>query len=328
MNKETQNELMPTGPGDVLRQKRQQSGIGLEQVAKEIRIRLEHLEAIESGDTQHIPQVYLNGYIRSYARYLGLPTGAIDQHLAHAKGSDPVVQSVFSAALPKSSDDRWFKATSYVLASVVVIALVWQFTTEAVRFSQGEPVARPDGTDSSFDGAQGSSAENKANKNKSPVAAKSHLQASIAPLEDVQPKRPQISQSGAEGAWSAISLAGSGEEPKVALLEGQQSFRINASADSWVEIVDGNGKKVEMDLLRAGNERNYVAIAPVKLLLGRASSIELSSNGEPIDLAPYTRGNVARITLGDTDANQIETHDPVLEPDTADEVSEADTPQD
>jgi len=112
------------------------------------------------------------------------------------------------------------------------------------------------------------------------------------------------------------------------LLEGQQSFRIAASADSWIEIVDGNGKKVEMDLLRAGNERNYVAIAPVKLLLGRASSIELTNNGEPIDLAPYTRGNVARITLGDTAANPVEAQDPVLEPAAADEVTEADTPQD
>ncbi|MDZ4730516.1 MAG: DUF4115 domain-containing protein [Xanthomonadales bacterium] len=328
MNTETQNELIPTGPGDVLRHKRQQSGIGLEQAAKEVRIRLDHLVAIESGDTQHIPQVYLNGYIRSYARYLGLPAGAIDQHLIHAKGSEPIVQSVFSVALPKNPNDRWFKATSYVLASVVVIALVWQFTAEAVRFSQGEPVARPGGSDSTFDGVEGSPAESNTSKNKSPVATKSHLQASIAPLEGVQPKRPQISQSGAEGAWSAITQAGSDAEPKVTLLEGQQSFRIAASADSWIEIVDGNGKKVEMDLLRAGNERNYVAIAPVKLLLGRASSIELSNNGEPIDLAPYTRGNVARITLGDMAVNPVEAQDPALEPDAADEVTGADSPQD
>jgi hypothetical protein len=34
------------------------------------------------------------------------------------------------------------------------------------------------------------------------------------------------------------------------------------------------------------------------LLLGRASSIELSYNGKPVDLAPHTRGNVARVTLG------------------------------
>jgi cytoskeletal protein RodZ len=150
VNTESQNELIPTGPGDVLRHKRLQLGTSLEQAAREARIRQDQLEAIESGDTQHIPQVYLKGYIRNYARYLGLPSGAIEKHLVHAKGLEPEVQSVFSAALPRNPDDRWFKATSYVLASVVVIALVWQFTTEAVRFSQGEPVARSSDSEADF----------------------------------------------------------------------------------------------------------------------------------------------------------------------------------
>jgi cytoskeleton protein RodZ len=304
VNTESQSELIPTGPGDVLRHRRQQAGISLEQAARESRIREDHLSAIESGETRHIPQVYLNGYIRNYARYLGLPAGSIDKHLVHARGSEPGVQSVFSTTLPRSRDDRWFRATSYVLASVVVIALVWQFTAEAVRFSQGDPVARSGGTEAEFDQATGSDTENSNSTAGSRQASKSHLQASIAPLEDVQRRRPEISQSGAEGAWSAISDVGSTAQKTIPLTEGQQSFRIEASADSWVEIIDGNGQKIEMDLLRAGNGRDYVAMAPVKLLLGRAASIELTHNGEPVDLAPFTRGNVARITLDDgNDAN-------------------------
>lgn len=327
MNTETQKELIPTGPGDVLRHQRQQSGTALEQVAKDTRIRLDHLVAIESGDTRHIPQVYLNGYIRSYARYLGLPAGEIDKHLAYAKGAETVVQSAFANAIPKNPDDRWFKATSYVLASVVVIALVWQFTTEAVRFSQGSPVVQADATDATVNRATDSATLAAANKVNPPLVAKSHLQASIAPLEDVPRSRPQISSSGAEGAWSAITQAGSADEPTVSLTAGQQAFRINASADSWVEIVDGNGKKVEMDLLRAGNGRNYVAMAPVKLLLGRASSIELTHNGKAVDLAPYTRGNVARITLDDTIESPAEASDTVLESSSSENAAETDLPQ-
>ena len=311
MNIESQNELIPTGPGDVLRHKRQKSGISLEQAAKGSRIRLDQLEAIECGDTQNIPQVYLRGYIRNYARYLGLPDGEIDKHLMHAKGSEPNVQSVFSSTLPRNPDDRWFKATSYVLASVVVIALVWQFTTEAVRFSQGEPVARL--VDSEADSETGESAAVETPK-ATRQSANSHLRASIAPLEDVQRSHPQISRSGAESAWSAISdQAGSTIEATPPLAAGQQSFRIQASADSWVEIVDGNGQNIEMDLLRAGKGREYVAMAPVRLLLGRAASIELTHNGEPVDLAPYTRGNVARITLGGVPEEPVDNNTPLLQ---------------
>ena len=33
-------------------------------------------------------------------------------------------------------------------------------------------------------------------------------------------------------------------------------------------------------------------------MIGRASAVELVLNGEPVDLGPHTRGNVARMTLG------------------------------
>lgn len=299
MNTESQSELIPISPGDVLRHKRIQLGLSPEQAALGAKIRLDHLIAIETAETQHIPQVYLNGFIRNYARFLGLPAGSIDKHLPYARGSEPVVQSVFTLALPKNPDDRWFKATSYVLASVVVIALVWQFTNEAVRFSQGDPVNRLSGSEAGLDGAKppGTDGDVAAKKPQSPST--SHLQASIAPLEDVRRNRPAISGSGAESAWSAISQVSATDESAQTLMAGEQSFSISASADSWVEIVDGKGNKIEMDLLRAGNGRSYVALAPVKLLLGRASSIELTHNGEMVDLAPYTRGNVARITLSD-----------------------------
>jgi len=48
--------------------------------------------------------------------------------------------------------------------------------------------------------------------------------------------------------------------------------------------------------------------------LGRASSIELFHNGSEIDLAPYTRGNVARITLGDIEPPVTETGEVSNEP--------------
>ncbi|HKX55711.1 MAG TPA: helix-turn-helix domain-containing protein, partial [Xanthomonadales bacterium] len=296
--------------------------------------RQDYLEAIESGDTRHIPQVYLKGYIRTYARYLGLPAGTIEKHLVHAKGSEPVVQSVFTSALPRASDDRWFKATSYVLASVVVIALVWQFTTEAVRFSQGEPVARSADSATEFDAVDIPADVGSKSAKNSTLPAKSHLQASIAPLEDVRRSHPQISRSGAESAWSAIGdQVDSANDQAPVLAAGQQSFSIQASADSWVEIVDGNGRKVEMDLLRAGKVREYVAVAPVRLLLGRAASIQLTHNGEPVNLAPYTRGNVARITLGNGSEDPVDASplQPQAEPsdqpaaDPAEDIAEADS---
>jgi cytoskeleton protein RodZ len=269
--------------------------LSLEKASLVLRIKPDVLGAIESGSTEHVPSVYLKGYIRSYARYLGLPQTAVEKHLLTARGADPVVESVFNVAPPRTPSDRWFKATSYVLASAVVLALVWQFTTEAVRFSQGDPLLRPAQNGQMQDGTQASNTQAG-----SPVLAEpakrlpnTHLRASIASMntdaEFVEVGLP----SAAEGAWAAVS----NRDAVVPAAGEPGTLEIVTSADSWVEILGSNGEKIEMDLLRAGSRRSYNATPPIRLLLGRASSVEVFHNGEKVDLAPYTRGNVARITL-------------------------------
>jgi cytoskeleton protein RodZ len=54
---------------------------------------------------------------------------------------------------------------------------------------------------------------------------------------------------------------------------------------------------MELDLVRAGNERAYTGSGPFQVMLGRASAVEMTLDGEAVDLAPYTRGDVARLTL-------------------------------
>ena len=55
---------------------------------------------------------------------------------------------------------------------------------------------------------------------------------------------------------------------------------------------------MEMDLIRAGSRREYEGEAPFSVMVGRASAVELAMDGQPVDLGPFTRGNVARLTLG------------------------------
>ena len=77
-----------------------------------------------------------------------------------------------------------------------------------------------------------------------------------------------------------------------------------------VEILDGKGAQLELDLIRAGHERAYTGTGPFQVMLGRASAVELTLDGEPVDLSPHTRGNVARLTLGgETAAGTSETAD-------------------
>ena len=289
----------------MLRINREQKDWTLQSVSKSINVRSEVLFSIESGETDHLPAVYLKGYIRSYARKLGIPSAEIESYLTEAKGAEPAVQPVFEKGPPRNPIDRWFKSTSYVLASVVVIALVWQFTNEAVRFSQGDPLLRAGGNEQSANTSNSANSENGVESASKPqqaqTTAKTHLRASIASLNTNRNRSNSDTPLPAESAWAAVSNnEASGDEGAAVYSD---DLRIKASADTWVEILDRHGEKIEMDLLKAGSDRGYQANGPFRLLLGRASSVEVFHNGEKINLAPFTRGNVARLTLGKDDSD-------------------------
>ena len=284
-----QNELIPMLPGDLLRDRRERLGLTLERAAELSRIKLEVLAAIESGETEHIPSVYLRGYIRNYARAIELDSEKLEAHMEHVHGAEPPVQTIFTAGRVRSRGEKWLKVSSYLAASVLIAALAWQFTHEAVRFSQGESQLTS-GSVVPPDSIEGAGTEPAADKR----PANTHLNASIASVELLQQRGELSAEVAAEQAWAAI---GEQTETKPSA-DGGHDLGISTSADSWVEIIDADGSRLEMDLIRAGNTREYHGDGPFEVMIGRASSVVLTLDGNPVDLVPHSQGDVARLTLG------------------------------
>jgi len=64
--------------GTLLKQRREQRGISLEDAALHTRIRKTHLESLENNQFSDLPgQVYVTGFIRVYANYLGLDSNPL-----------------------------------------------------------------------------------------------------------------------------------------------------------------------------------------------------------------------------------------------------------
>jgi cytoskeleton protein RodZ len=60
--------------GSRLRERRVSSGISLEEAAEQTRLSVRQIVAIEEGDRSRLPaDVYVRGFVRVYARALGLP---------------------------------------------------------------------------------------------------------------------------------------------------------------------------------------------------------------------------------------------------------------
>jgi cytoskeleton protein RodZ len=78
---------------------------------------------------------------------------------------------------------------------------------------------------------------------------------------------------------------------------GGDSLRLVASAETWVEILDGDGRAVLSRTLLAGEALELDAALPLRLTLGNARATEVLLRGQAIDLLPHTRENVARLEL-------------------------------
>jgi cytoskeleton protein RodZ len=64
-----------------------------------------------------------------------------------------------------------------------------------------------------------------------------------------------------------------------------------------VQVTGPDGRVIESGMLDAGEQREYPADRVAGMVIGNASAVELSRNGEPQDLAAFQRANVARFTV-------------------------------
>lgn len=106
--------------GAVMRAARENAGFTLDQVSKETRVHLSHLRAIEDMTPNLLgAPVYAKGYIKSYARFLGMDEqNTLDRYLSEcAILKDPEKQEI---APPASSKARKLPAAVPVLGFLIV----------------------------------------------------------------------------------------------------------------------------------------------------------------------------------------------------------------
>jgi len=80
--------------------------------------------------------------------------------------------------------------------------------------------------------------------------------------------------------------------------EHQAKLIFSAVKDCWVEVTDAKQKVLYYNLVKADDTVTVVGEAPVKVLLGNASNIKVTVNGNQFDTSSYMHGDVARFTVG------------------------------
>ena len=78
---------------------------------------------------------------------------------------------------------------------------------------------------------------------------------------------------------------------------GAGALRVRTTGVSWIEARDGSGRVLLSRMVQAGERLDLDVSAPIRLTIGNAAVTRLDFRGQPVDLQPSTRDNVARVEL-------------------------------
>jgi cytoskeleton protein RodZ len=74
-------------------------------------------------------------------------------------------------------------------------------------------------------------------------------------------------------------------------------IQMRVANSSWVEVKAGDGQVLLSQVLEAGSDKVLEGSPPFSVVIGAAHGVALVYNGEPVNLAPYTVVDVARLSL-------------------------------
>ncbi len=283
--------------GARLRKQRRKRRISVEEAARALKLAPSTLHEIEKGELGRFESLYRRGYLRNYARFLGLDPEPLLQML---RDSDlPPLKTVVPVGKSAPKLDRFLRVATYAIVTTLIIPpLVLIYIQGGLGFLDRERGASVDtetsvvlSTEQVADVLVGDeSGEDSVEAVPEPTGP---VTASALPLSPIRPVRDPEPTPEAPGSDGEIDASAVEEAP-----DPRSVLQVELLSDSWLEIYAADGERLEFDLLRAGEQREFSAEAPFRLLVGRGNAVQLSLDGEAVEFDGQGRGDIVRFEIG------------------------------
>lgn len=323
-------------PGETLRQARESNGWSLAEVALKLNLTVTSLSNLEAGAFDKLPgHTFARGYIRAYAKLLGMDQTVLVQQFDQSTGTDSQGSNVH--ALGRIEEPVRVSHTILRIVSLLLLIAVigggfvwWQDQTsqrtrdltslapEHVEVEGADGTTQIHPIDEPEDQAV---AENQADSSttlalpQSETSAESTGAESAAPA--TEPAAPAVAPSAPAPTPAPVGAAPTTPAPNVpvtpaptapvaqapsaeaaAPVAGEGQVQLQFTGDCWAQVTDGRGKVIFSGLKHKGDSVSVSGKPPLAVRLGVARAAQVSYNGQPVDIAPFTSGETARLKLG------------------------------
>ena len=301
-------------PGHLLREAREERGYSQKEAARDLHLTSKVIDALEESNFDIISSsLFARGYIRSYARHLGLDGQALVAEFDSIYGvpnqNKKPMAGIHQLGQQSKPGDTWVKLISiiFVIGLVVASVLWWQHqnggsmlqrlnnvtlsntAADLVVESLGEDdnssdmellAANPSEVGATVSDDQAAATEAPVQTlDVAEIVAVKPIVTALSEAVSVSPEMSDVSDSSAlNPEIIAVPAVAQTEESTgaadVAALGPNEALLMMAfDKDCWVEIKDGNGKMILSDLYASGSTIEQVVTAPIEILLGRSSGV-------------------------------------------------------
>ena len=288
-----EESALTAGVGALLRQAREARGLRVEEIAQTLKLGIRQVEAIEADRWETLPgATIVRGFVRNYARLVQVDAAPLMAQLDSvlAKPVDTLAvpetrpESVTTHTISGSRRDRTvvFAGLGLVVLALAAYLLMPNDLSE-LRYN----------TQSMLDSLSRKEAPKPAETVEPPAASAANARA-LAAGEPVFPPgaTPQQIMNP-----QAVIPAEAAPAPSAAPVADAPQMRFVFDKDSWLQVRDRDNKVVFSQKLGGGAEQMVSGNGPLSLVIGYAPGVRLFWRGQPVDLAPHTKGDVARLVL-------------------------------
>ena len=302
--RETQSERA----GSLLRVARESAGMSIDAVASQLKLAPRQVKALEDGDYSHLPgRTFVRGFVRNYARLvhldaervLGALPGGTAAPALEAPTLHPTAQTMGELPTTDHSRTPWSRwAIPLVLAAIVAAAAIYEWMRPA---GESPAVAQKGVVPAPVTPAPSAPAAAPPTQSAAGTSLPNPL-ASVAPGTESAPAAnadpASTAPPAAANATPAARTGATDSAPAAAPSAGEQTTMIIAfRKSSWTEIRDRDRRLLLTGTQPAGTTQTVSGAPPLSVTIGNAGDVTLRYKGEPIDLAPFTQKNIARLRL-------------------------------
>lgn len=321
--------------GEHLYLERKRQNYSISEVANAIHLSEKIVDALERSDVSKLPgPTFVQGYLRIYAKYLGISEALVLEEYAHAVPHklETELEHRSTVRHQASSNSVFVKMVTILLLVITIAAALYaafSYYKEAMLQEEETsldnqtafslPDTRPMTQDELADGAP---SEALRPEESAPAEMEGAVITGDEDTAETEVDTDAKTEAEAPTATDAPEITAAPEVPEqeplaeVAAEEsrpeplpaGEDVLELSTDEVTWLEVDDANGITLYYDLLQQNQPLRLKGAAPFRVFLGNAPPVTVRLNDVPVNIEKRIRANsIAQFTIS-TDQQRVIFH--------------------